>query len=59
MIFPRLVYKTGGRFEFSGGSYDYAYAENQDDYDALIADGWFDNLADALNPPVKKTIGKK
>lgn len=39
MEFPRLVYRSSSTHELAG---------DQEQYDALLADGWFDSVPDAI-----------
>lgn len=50
MELPRLVYKDGGPHERAHGTYSYAQVKTADEHAAMLADGWYDNLGDALAP---------
>ena len=47
--FPTLVYKGKGPHSRAGGTYDYAAANDQEDLDAKLADGWFTTLPEAID----------
>jgi hypothetical protein len=49
--FPRFVFKPSGTIERAGGFYAENIVENQAEMDAMLSDGWFSNLSDAINPP--------
>ena len=55
--FPTLVYKGRGPHSRAGGTYDFADANDQEELDARLADGWFTTLPEAIdahdNPVVK------
>lgn len=57
MEFPTIVYKVPGKYKAPGGkgrTYDYCGAQDQIEFDALIASGWFETIAeaqDAQNKP--------
>lgn len=59
MEFPTIVYKVPGKYKAPGGkgrTYDYCGAQDQNEFDALIASGWFETIAaaqDAQNKPVE------
>lgn len=38
--FPRMLYKQGGPHEIHGGRFDYLVAEDAEELDAMLADGW-------------------
>lgn len=58
MEFPTIVYKVPGKYKAPGGkgrTYDYCGAQDQKEFDALIAAGWFETIAaaqDAQSKPV-------
>ena len=47
--FPTLVYKGHGPHSRAGGTYDYAAANDQEELDAKLADGWFTTLPEAID----------
>ncbi len=47
--FPTLVYKGHGPHSRAGGTYDYAAANDQEELDAKLADGWFITLPEAID----------
>lgn len=47
--FPTLVYKGDGPHSRAGGTYDYAAANDQEELDAKLADGWFTTLPEAID----------
>lgn len=56
--FPTLVYKGHGPHSRAGGTYDYAAANDQEELDAKLADGWFTTLPEAIDAhdnPVAKS----
>ena len=56
--FPTLVYKGKGPHSRACGTYDYATANNQEEFDAKLADGWFTTLPEAIDAhdkPVTKS----
>lgn len=57
--FPALVYKGHGPHSRAGGTYDYAAANDHEELDAKLADGWFTTLPEAIdahdNPVVVKS----
>jgi len=46
--FPTIVYKTPGNHRGPSGTYDYAPAKNQSEFDLLIEDGWYATLPEAF-----------
>lgn len=50
MSFPTLVYKCPGNHQCQGGTYNYKPVADQDELDALLADGWNKSLPDAMAP---------
>ena len=46
--FPRLVYKSPGRHQLPGGSYDHKCVEDEDEYNQAVVDGWFGTVPEAL-----------
>lgn len=62
MEFPTIVYKVPGRYKAPGGkgkTYDYAGAQDQNEFDVLIASGWFETIADAQeaqNKPIMPVV---
>lgn len=70
--FPTLVYKGHGPHSRAGGTYDYTAANDQEELDAKLADGWFTTLPEAINahdnpvvksddntPPTRKELEAK
>lgn len=70
--FPTLVYKGRGPHSRSGGTYDYTAANDQEELDAKLADGWFITLPEAIDahdqpvvksednaPPTRKELEAK
>jgi hypothetical protein len=56
--FPTLVYKGHGPHSRAGGTYDYTAANDQEELDAKLADGWFTTLPEAIDAhdnPVAKS----
>lgn len=47
--FTTIVYKGHGPHSRAGGTYDYAAANDQEDLDAKLADGWFATLPEAID----------
>lgn len=46
--FPTIMYRTPGPFQKPrGGTYDTEGASNQEEYDVLIAKGWFGSYEEA------------
>lgn len=56
--FPTLVYKGKGPHSRAGGTYDYAAANDQEDFDAKLADGWFATLPEAIDAQDKPAVVK-
>jgi hypothetical protein len=56
--FPALVYKGKGPHFRAGGTYDYAAANDQEAFDAKLADGWFTTLPEAIDANDKPAIVK-
>ena len=48
MMFPRFVFKDGGKLHRAGGTYSELLIEDESAYDAAIAEGWFASLPDAI-----------
>lgn len=48
MDFPTIVYKTPGTHACPGGTYNYKGVEDQEGLDALIDEGWFLTLPEAI-----------
>lgn len=46
--FPALVYKDKGPHQRAGGSYDHKLVEDEAEFDAALADGWFPTLPEAI-----------
>ncbi len=49
MEFPTLVYKNGGKYQRSGGTYSTAPAKDQEQLSSLMQDGWFPSLPEAVD----------
>ncbi len=47
--FPTLVYKGHGPHSRAGGTYDYTAANDQEELDAKLVDGWFATLPEAID----------
>lgn len=47
--FPTVVYRTPGNHHRAGGTYDYRGAGDQSQLEALIAQGWFLTLPEAIS----------
>lgn len=56
--FPTLVYKGEGQHSRAGGTYDFAAANDQEDLDAKLADGWFTTLPEAIDAHDNPAIAK-
>lgn len=56
--FPTLVYKGKGPHSRAGGTYDYAAANDQEELDAKLADGWFQTLPEAIDAHDKPVAPK-
>lgn len=54
--FPTIVYKGKGPHSRAGGTYDYAAANDQEDLDAKLADGWFTTLPEAIDAHDKPVV---
>jgi len=54
--FPTLVYKGHGPHSRAGGTYDFAPANDQEDLDAKLADGWFTTLPEAIDAQDKPAV---
>lgn len=52
--FPRMVYKAGGPHEIHGGKFDYLIAEDADELDAMLADGWHLTTDEAREAPERE-----
>lgn len=52
MIYPRFVFKNNGPIKRAGGTYDSLLVLDNAGHESAIANGWFDNLDDAINAPV-------
>lgn len=46
--FPTLVYKGKGPYSRAGGTYDYAPANDQQEFDEKLASGWFETLPESI-----------
>ena len=63
MEFPTLVFRCPGEhFAHDGATYKYAAAEDQEAFDARIADGWHESLVKAVdafkNPSPVSTVNE-
>jgi hypothetical protein len=47
-MFPIALYKSGGKHQFHGGSFDYKTADNQSELDASLKDGWYLTTVEAV-----------
>lgn len=56
--FPTLVYKGRGPHSRAGGTYDYTAANDQEELDAKLADGWFQTLPEAIEAHDKPVAPK-
>lgn len=56
--FPTLVYKGHGPHSRAGGTYDYTAANDLEELDAKLADGWFTTLPEAIEAHDKPTAPK-
>ena len=54
--FPTLVYKGKGPHSRAGGTYDYVAANDQEELDAKLADGWFTTLPEAIDAHDKPVV---
>ena len=48
MEFPSLVYKAEGKYIRPHGTYDFTGANNQEELDAKLKEGWFESLEAAI-----------
>ena len=56
--FPTLVYKGKGPYSRAGGTYDYAAANDQEELDVKLTDGWFTTLPEAIDAHDKPVVAK-
>lgn len=54
--FPRMVFKVGDQEEMHGGRFDYLIANDQDELDDLLADGWHLTTDEAKDANKPKTV---
>ena|SRR3972149_3088119 len=54
--FPTLVYKGHGPHSRAGGTYDYAAANDKEEFDTKLADGWFTTLPEAIDAHDKPVV---
>lgn len=48
--FPRFVYRDGGGvWQRKGGTFHFTTVRNMDEYNAHLADGWFDSVQDLID----------
>ena len=47
--FPTVVYRTPGAHQCAGGTYGYVAADTPEQFERLIADGWFPSLQEAIS----------
>jgi len=67
MDFPVHVFRSPGRYQKRGYTYDVAGANDQDEFDAKLADGWFATFEEATEaageagkiPPIVRPVKKK
>lgn len=68
VIYPRLVFKNGGKQQRAGGSYDHLAVIDSTDHQAALASGWFDSLEEAISgvkaipddaPPTREELKMK
>jgi hypothetical protein len=54
--FPVIVYKDKGKYQRPKGTYDFCGANNQEELDQKLSEGWFLTLEEATTPakPVEK-----
>ena len=48
MQFPALVFQDKGPHQRAGGTYSYLSVEDESDFNAAIANGWFATLPEAI-----------
>lgn len=48
MEFPRLVFQDKGPNQRAGGTYSYLSVEDESDFNAAIANGWFTSIPEAI-----------
>jgi hypothetical protein len=48
MEFPTIVYRVPGRHLRPHGTYDYAGANTQEEFDAKLSEGWYESLPAAI-----------
>lgn len=53
MEFPVLVYKKGGPHQCKGGTFDYVAANDEEELEARLADGWLLDLAEVTGEAAK------
>ncbi len=53
--FPTIVYKEFGTYQRPGGTFSYAPAKNQEEFDILLSAGWFATLQEAVDGKSKVT----
>lgn len=51
MNYPRFVFKVPGPIARAGGTYDQVLANDSAELEAKKADGWFESMLDAIDPP--------
>ena len=56
--FPTLVYKGKGPHSRAGGTYDFTAANDQEDLDAKLGNGWFTTLPEAIDANDKPAVVK-
>ena len=48
MEFPTIVYRVPGKHLRPHGTYDYAGANTQEEFDAKLSEGWYESLPAAI-----------
>lgn len=58
--FPTIVYKVPGEHHREGGTYSYAPAKDESQFNELIKSGWFPTLQEAVKgEPAEAVIDEK
>src|SRR3990167_11110301 len=53
MEFPRTVFKNHGPIERAGGTFSALLIDGREAFENALEDGWYENLAVAIDPPKK------